>query len=520
MAMLSVSGVAPGVAQETPSPAIRAAADRLQAAYATLLPEARALAGDVFLARRSEAEARAAMAQAVRAALEGGEAADLRARFIVDEDSAFGRCVEVSKVRVGELALARAVDGASIEAARRAYFSALDGYVRGGANDQAFDLLGQLVAPSQGRTLSALADSLLDEALPRIDVPIPDPGGRGGDILPPRPWLPPVADTKDRYIGCYRDQEQRDLSGYTFNVMGKMTVDTCLDACRARAYTYAGLQYGYFCFCGNRYGTYGNADNCDFKCHGNAQQTCGGNWTNSIYAVAAKPVAPVPSGSVAGYLGCYRDQHWSDVNGYSFSAEGKMTVEVCLDACRERAFSYAGLQYASYCFCGNRYGTYGNADNCDMKCQGNAQQICGGNAANSVYRVTAVQDIGGRARLRVSNTEAKRYRTPFDTDRNRMYSIEVSGVISDWGGISDGIDAVWCYAAWRCGPQGEPWQQLRIDEKGLSEIVGRAIPYNPQHVYRIEIPGTGAPFEFYAIDALGSASDNSGAFEVSVTEIR
>lgn len=419
LAAMFVGAVAvPGFAQEPPSAAVRAAADRLQATYATLLPEARALAGDVFLSRRSEAEVRAAMAQAVRTALEGGDAAGLRARFIGDEDAAFGRCIEASKSRVGELVLTRGVDGARIESARRAYFTAQDSYARGGANDQAFDLLGTLVAPNQGRSLSALADSLLEDALPRIDVPIPEPGGRGGDILPPRPWLPPVADTTDRYIGCYRDQEQRDLSGYTFNALGKMTVDACLDACRTRAYTYAGLQYGYFCFCGNHYGRYGNADSCDFKCHGNEQQTCGGNWTNSVYGIGAgTPEARV-------------------------------------------------------------------------------------------------------AKLVVSNKEAKRYRTPFNTDRNKLYSIEVSGVISDWGEYRDGIDAVWCYAAWRCGPGGEAWQQLRIDDKGMSELAARAIPYNPQHIYRIDIPGTGAPFEFYAIDAQGSPNDNSGAFEVLVTERR
>jgi hypothetical protein len=419
MAILLASGTAPGVAQETPSPAVRAAAERLQAAYATLLPEARALAGDVFLARRSEADARVAMAQAVRAALEDGDAASQRARFINDEDSVFGRCIEASKAHVGELALARAADVERIESARRAYFGALDSYVRGGANDHAFDLLGQLVAPNQGRTLSALADSLLEEALPRIDVPIPEPGGRGGDILPPRPWLPPVAGGADRHIGCYRDQSQRDLNGYSFNAEGRMTVDACLDTCRRRAFTYAGLQYAYFCFCGNSYGSYGNADNCDMRCHGNAQQICGGIWANSVYRVAA-----------------------------------------------------------------------------------------GGT------------EIGDRARLTVSNKEAKTYMTPFATARDTVYVIEVSGVISDWGDHPDGIDAVWCYAAWRCGPLGEVWQQLRIDGKGMNDIAGRTLPYNPAHTYRIEMRGTGRPFEFYAIDAQASGQDNSGAFEVLVSAKR
>ena len=37
------------------------------------------------------------------------------------------------------------------------------------------------------------------------------------------------------------------------------------------------------------------------------------------------------------------------------------------------------------CYCGNTTGKYGNATNCDIKCQGNTNQICGGFDANSVY---------------------------------------------------------------------------------------------------------------------------------------
>ena len=51
------------------------------------------------------------------------------------------------------------------------------------------------------------------------------------------------------------------------------------------AYKYAGLQYGYQCFCGDRIGKYGQvADGeCNMDCPVEYMQTCGGRWRNSVY---------------------------------------------------------------------------------------------------------------------------------------------------------------------------------------------------------------------------------------------
>lgn len=122
--------------------------------------------------------------------------------------------------------------------------------------------------------------------------------------------------------------------------------------------------------------------------------------------------------------------------------------------------------------------------------------------------------------LIVPNTQPKKVSTSFATKVGAVYIIEASGYVSDWSDKSDGVDAVWCYAKWRCGENGEPWQQLRIDGKGMIESTGRHIPYNPKHIYCIEIPGTGAPFVFHMLDAQNSAGDNSGSIKVAVTEKR
>ena len=49
------------------------------------------------------------------------------------------------------------------------------------------------------------------------------------------------------------------------------------------------------------------------------------------------------------------------------------------------------LQHEDECRCGNSYGAHGEADqsNCNTKCLGNRDQICGGAWRNSVYNINS-----------------------------------------------------------------------------------------------------------------------------------
>ena len=87
------------------------------------------------------------------------------------------------------------------------------------------------------------------------------------------------------------------------------------------------------------------------------------------------------------YLGCFYDYKGGvrDLSGFSVS-NGNMTTEQCVSTCKNKGFSYAGTQYSSQCYCGNSYGKFGNINNCNMKCAGNKDQICGGSHANSIYK--------------------------------------------------------------------------------------------------------------------------------------
>jgi hypothetical protein len=123
-----------------------------------------------------------------------------------------------------------------------------------------------------------------------------------------------------------------------------------------------------------------------------------------------------------------------------------------------------------------------------------------------------------REEFSVTNERPVKVRTSFATEKGKVYRIEASGVVSDWGDKEDGVDAVWCYAEWRCGKKGEMWQQLRINGRGMSEIKGSAIPYNGNHEYWVDLKGDGKPIEFYMSNAQGSWQDNHGQIGVSVFE--
>ncbi len=91
------------------------------------------------------------------------------------------------------------------------------------------------------------------------------------------------------------------------------------------------------------------------------------------------------------YLGCFRDQggvgtSGRDLFGFAIEDHG-MTNEKCVSICQGKGFRYAGTQAGRWCFCGNSFGRSGKADNCNMKCGGDPNDICGGDWANSVYEV-------------------------------------------------------------------------------------------------------------------------------------
>ena len=210
-----------------------------------------------------------------------------------------------------------------------------------------------------------------------------------------------------KFLGCYKDKgdpyghSRSDLNHFA-NLNSPMSVQKCVRYCGERGFAYAGVQNGNMCACGNSYGRYGKADNCNVKCTGNKRQNCGGFGANSIYLVIKKDNKPkVQSNSKIKYFdgfrysyeGCYKDKGTPltykdrDLHAYGYNSTDSMTIEYCVRACGKRGYKYAALQYSEACVCDNSYGKFGKANNCNMKCTGNSSEICGGEWANSVYKI-------------------------------------------------------------------------------------------------------------------------------------
>jgi len=75
-----------------------------------------------------------------------------------------------------------------------------------------------------------------------------------------------------------------------------------------------------------------------------------------------------------------------------------MTMEKCTAACLAAGFQLAGGEYASQCFCGNSFvngGAPAAATDCNMLCQGNSEEFCGGPNRLTAYNYTGLGSSGG-----------------------------------------------------------------------------------------------------------------------------
>jgi glucan endo-1,3-alpha-glucosidase len=189
------------------------------------------------------------------------------------------------------------------------------------------------------------------------------------------------------YVGCYVDQAVRGMNGKLIQGQNKMTVESCQQFCNG--YNYYGVEWAQECYCSNQVSTYGLAQSdsdCNMKCLGNQNEVCGGNWRLSVYR---KP-------NSVQYAGCYVDNSQRGMNMKLIQGQNTMTVESCQQFCN--GYNFFGVEWAQECYCSNQVSTYGLAQSdsdCNMKCLGNKNEVCGGNWRLSVYRSpTAPQYLG------------------------------------------------------------------------------------------------------------------------------
>ncbi|KAL2069825.1 hypothetical protein VTL71DRAFT_14504 [Oculimacula yallundae] len=185
-------------------------------------------------------------------------------------------------------------------------------------------------------------------------------------------------------LGCYTDDVKARGLSVSLN-LASLTIEKCVNACASKGYSVAGVEYGQECRCDNAIqNKQGQAPDgsagCNMPCNGNSAQTCGGKQKMNVYA----------AGPAWAYLGCYTDQVYHRTLSTVGAYDGQLTIEKCQASCQAAGFPYAGLELASECFCGSSFengggvALNGNAG-CTFVCQGNSNQICGGNSKMSMY---------------------------------------------------------------------------------------------------------------------------------------
>jgi hypothetical protein len=243
--------------------------------------------------------------------------------------------------------------------------------------------------------ITALALSLFSvastSAVKRWGVPLPA-------CVPTTPFV---------YAGCFTDSGNPGALSYRTDLdFNNLTVEACVDFCKGIShfplavditdfykgndFRYAGVEYYGECFCGATVaGSLSDPSNCAAPCTGNSSEICGGNSYISIYQDPTFP--PVNDSVITDYnfVGCYSEGVGGRALEYQQNLNGDtLTVEECLFACKDNGFAFAGVEYASQCFCSVVLGNGSvplDSSQCNMACNGNINETCGGSGTLDLY---------------------------------------------------------------------------------------------------------------------------------------
>ncbi|MCV2355612.1 WSC domain-containing protein [Paucibacter sp. B2R-40] len=194
--------------------------------------------------------------------------------------------------------------------------------------------------------------------------------------------LTPTPSPAPQYMGCFTDKPQRALP--VMLQQANATRDSCVAAARARGLRYAGLQYKGQCFGGNTAQYLKEKDDklCNTVCSANQQQSCGGEWHNSVWATGATlPPAPAPSSKV----GCYADPDASNRMLPVMLMPSGATPATCVAAARAAGLAYAGTQFGGQCWGGDKLSGTSAPNECTMKCTADINQPCGRDWFSDVF---------------------------------------------------------------------------------------------------------------------------------------
>jgi len=138
-------------------------------------------------------------------------------------------------------------------------------------------------------------------------------------------------------------------------------------------------------------------------CNGNSSEFCGGPNRLNVYdrssaatvtlsSTATSTSATAEPTVINGWtsVGCYTDAVGARTLAVAQFLAGAMTVDACTSACAAGGYSLAGVEYGGECFCDSQLRNGGGPApdgdaQCNMPCNGNAAQMCGGPGRLNLY---------------------------------------------------------------------------------------------------------------------------------------
>ncbi|KAI0486646.1 WSC domain-containing protein [Xylaria cf. heliscus] len=207
------------------------------------------------------------------------------------------------------------------------------------------------------------------------------------------------------YTGCYdngQPGQKEALSLRTDLDQQNMTIETCVAHCKGNNYRLAGLSYYGVCYCGQTVSTALLPEGqCSFPCSGNSSQTCGGDSEINIWMDPTFPPLEDQK-DISEYVpvGCWTDDS-SNGKALFYRQDNldasTLTTEKCLQSCLSGGFPFAGTEYGGECYCGvvvgNGTDLATDQSTCNMACNGNSDQTCGGPARLSLYVAKDLQSL-------------------------------------------------------------------------------------------------------------------------------
>jgi hypothetical protein len=198
--------------------------------------------------------------------------------------------------------------------------------------------------------------------------------------------LPPASSLPNGWTsaGCFLDSvSSRALSSASYADSSGMTAQSCIAFCSSNGYPVAGTEYARECWCGPSLPSQAASDGCNMACTGDATQGCGGPNRLTVYSNPSSGAITNPGPTGWTSLGCYTDNVSSRSLAVRVNTPDALTVSECTSTCGAQGFSFAGVEYAGECWCGNSNGGVPASSGCDMTCK----------STESVFRKRACQSL-------------------------------------------------------------------------------------------------------------------------------